>query len=365
MAGRHAKNDSAGKGRGKKLLVGGAAVALLACGCFWLFTGGGSNQGSKPVEVKVGSQITGIGLLDLHEVFEAHPKSGEYRRLKAEYKKYSEQVERLNKGRFSPGAALPGDRPFEDAARQKHMQETIRKAVILEKRLKEEEAAYREKILAENKTEISEIEADYENEIFNLKLKLENADVLHLSEEGVRVLTERMEALKRERKDRVGIFLRKYNAQIAAHLDEVRERERQELGLSAAESYEVLKAEELKRKGDAINRNIDAMQKQLQADVERMEKLPTAQKNLRAAQRELSKLEEIMERDISSLAAKFAVIHKLQIVLVKSPNTSGIISRIHRADMEKLPAGCDIMTDTVLINGFDVTGEVVEELKKH
>ena len=34
MAGRHAKNDSAGKGRGKKLLVGGAAVALLACGCF-------------------------------------------------------------------------------------------------------------------------------------------------------------------------------------------------------------------------------------------------------------------------------------------------------------------------------------------
>ena len=117
MAGRHAKNDSAGKGRGKKLLVGGAAVALLACGCFWLFTGGGSNQGSRPVEVKVGSQITGIGLLDLHEVFEAHPKSGEYRRLKAEYKKYSEQVERLNKGRFSPGAALPGDRPFEDAAR--------------------------------------------------------------------------------------------------------------------------------------------------------------------------------------------------------------------------------------------------------
>ncbi|MDO4203835.1 MAG: hypothetical protein Q4D07_05040 [Selenomonadaceae bacterium] len=364
MAGKHAKNNGTAKSS-RNLLVGGTVVALLACGCLWLFTGVGKNQENKSPEVKVGSEITGIGLLALDEAFDAHPKSGEYRRLKADYRKYSEQVARLTKSRFSPGAALPGEKPFEDAARQKHMQETIRKAIILEKRLKEEEAAYREKIMAENKAEISEIEADYENEIFNLKLKIENADVLHISEEGVRVLTERMNALKRERRDRVGIILRKYNAEIVAHLNEVRERERQELGLSAAESYEALKANEMKRRGEAINRNIDALQKQLEADIERMEKLPEAQKNLRTAERELNKLEEVMERDISSLAAKYAVIHKLQIVLVKSPRTAGIIDRISRQDMKKLPAGCDIITDTVLANGFDITKEVVEELRKH
>ena len=364
MAGKHAKNEPAGRRR-SSLIVGGAVVALLACGCMWLFTGGGKNQETKNPEVKVGSELTGIGLLDLHEVFDAHPKSGEYRRLKADYKKYHDLIERLNKGRFSPGAALPGDKAFDDAARQKNMQETIRKAVILEKKLKAAEAEYRAQNEAAAKAKIAEIEADYENDIFNLKLKLENADVLHIKPEDAAVMADKMAALKRERNAQVGAALRAYEAQVTAHLNEVRERERKELGLSAAESYELLKSNELKRKGEALNRNLDALQKQLEADLERMEKLPAAQKNLRATERELSKLEAVMERDISSLAAKFAVIHKLQIVLVKSPNPQGIVDRISREDMKKIPAGCDIITDTVLINGFDVTKEVVEELKKH
>lgn len=71
-----------------------------------------------------------------------------------------------------------------------------------------------------------------------------------------------------------------------------------------------------------------------------------------------------MERDISSLAAKYAVIHKLQVVLVKSPKTAGVIDRISSQAGKKFPAGCDIIADTVLLNGFDVTKEVAAELKK-
>ncbi len=364
MAGKHAKDDSDRKGKRSSLLAGGAVVALLTFGCGWLFTGLGKNQEIKNPQQKVGQEITGIGLLDLAEAFDAHSSSGEYRRLKAEYKKCARQIERLSRRDFSPGAALPGDRPFEDAARQKHMQETIRKAILLEKHLKEAEADYRAKTEADIKVQIDGIEGDYENEIFNLKLKLDNADVLRLNEADVRLIADKMAALKQERRQRSMILRRQYEEQVKAYLDEVRQKKRQELGLSARESYQLLKQEEAKRQGEAINRNIDALQKGLEADLERLEKLPEAQKNLRTVQRELSRLEAVMERDISSLAAKYAVIHKLQVVLVKSPKTAGVIDRISSQAGKKFPAGCDIIADTVLLNGFDVTKEVAAELKK-
>lgn len=364
MAGKHAKDDAAHKDKRSSLLAGGAVVALLTFGCVWLFTGPGKNQKIENPQQKVGRENTGMGLLDLAEVFDAHPKSGEYRRLKAEYKKCARQVERLSRRDFSPGAALPGDRPFEDAARQKHMQETIRKAILLEKRLKEAEADYRAKTEADVKVQIDGIEGDYENAIFNLKLKLDNADVLRLNEADVRLIADKMAALKRERRQRSMLLRRQYEEQVKAYLNEVRQRERQELGLSAMESYQLLKQEEAKRQGEAINRNIDALQKGLEADLERLEKLPEAQKNLRGIQRELSRLEAVMEHDISSLAAKYAVIHKLQVVLVKSPKIVGVSDRISGQDRKKFPAGYDIITDTVLLNGFDVTKEVAAELKK-
>lgn len=364
MAGMHAKDGAACKGKGSRLLAGGAVAALLAFGCAWLFTGLGKNQAIENPQQKVGREITGIGLLDLAAAFDAHSRSGEYRRLKDEYKDCARKVERLKNRGFSPGAALPGDLPFEDAARQKHMQETIRKAIVLEKRLKEAEAAYRAKTEADVKVKIDGIIGDYENAIFNLKLKLDNADVLRLSEADVRLMADKLAALKQERKQRSILLRRQYEEQVKAHLNEIRQRERQELGLSAMESYQLLKQAEAKRQGEAINRNIDAMQKSLEADLERLEKLPEAQKNLRTIQRELSRLEAVMEHDISSLAAKYAVIHKLQIVLVKSPKTAEMIDRISGQYGKKIPAGCDIITDTVLLNGFDVTKEVVAELKK-
>lgn len=364
MAGKHAKDDSVRRGKRSSLLAGGAVVALLTFGCAWLFTGPGKEQEIKNPQQKVGREITGIGLLDLAEAFDAHVKSGEYRRLKAEYKDCARQIERLKKRGFSPGAALPWDRPFEDAARQKHMQETIRKAIILEKHLKEAEADYRAKTEADIKVRIDGIEGDYENAIFNLKLKLDNADVLHLNEADVRLIADTMAALKQERRQRSMLLRRQYEEQVQAYLNEIRQKKRQELGLSARESYERLRQEEAKRQGEAINRNIDAMQKGLEADLERLEKLPEAQKNLRTIQRELSRLEAVMERDISSLAAKYAVIHKLQVVLVKSPKTAGVIDRISGRYGKKIPAECDIITDTVLLNGFDVTKEIAAELKK-
>lgn len=368
MAGKHMKQAKHEAAHGKKrsdLLVGGAVVALLAFGCAGLFTGLGKTQEPpKDPQQKVGQEITGIGILDLAEVFEAHPRNGEYRRLKAEYENYAQQVERLSKREFSPGAALPGDQAFEDAARQKHMQETIRKAIVLEKRLKEAEADYRTKTEADLKARVDEIEGDYQNAIFNLQLKLDNASALRLNEAGIRAISNKMAALKLERRQRSVAIRRQYEDQVQAYVNEVREKERKELGLSARDNYQLLKQEEARRESEAINRNIDALQKGLEADLERLEKLPAARKNLRVAQRELSQLEAVMEHDISSLAAKYAVIHKLEIVLVKSPKPAGIIDRISGQDGKKFPAGCDIITDTMLLNGFDVTKEVAAELKK-
>ena len=346
---------SAESGR-KPLFVG--LLSLLVLGGIvlgWLFVHPGDKV-SPPVTDPSAQSTEESGVVRLGEVVRKHPEYGTLLRLRGEHAQLSDALARGERQLLKMTAPDAIKKPFDDAVDQKKKQVLIKEYGEFMEKLAEAEKAKREETRALYDAARGEINAAYFNEIFNTQLKIDNADVMRLSDETVADLKRHLENLQRERGRHLYDLHLKYEAEIRAFKEALAAEHGVSLAALEQETDERLRAEEMRKRSEAQARNLEALQKNMLDSVELRMRLTEIRTALRAKEQEITALEDGLTLELAGKAAKLAVLHHLSIVYA-SPVTAGLPIAGVGTDPA---AGLRV----VGVTAVDLTEELIKEIEK-
>ncbi|MBO6210537.1 MAG: hypothetical protein J6N99_07585 [Schwartzia sp.] len=346
---------SAESGR-KPLFVG--LLSLLVLGGIvlgWLFVHPGDKV-SPPATAPSAQSAEESGVVRLGEVVRKHPEYGTLLRLRGEHAQLSDALARGERQLLKMTAPDAIKKPFDDAVDQKKKQVLIKEYGEFMEKLAEAEKAKREETRALYDAARGEINAAYFNEIFNTQLKIDNADVMRLSEETVADLKRHLENLQRERGRHLYDLHLKYEAEIRAFKEALAAEHGVSLAALEQETDERLRAEEMRKRSEAQARNLEALQKNMLDSVELRMRLTEIRTALRAKEQEITALEDGLTLELAGKAAKLAVLHHLSIVYA-SPVTAGLPIAGVGTDPA---AGLRV----VGVTAVDLTEELIKEIEK-
>ena len=349
------EKKSAGGAR-KPIFVGLLSLAVLggiAGGWLWLHPG----DKVSPPPTKISDQSTeDAGVVRLGEVVRKHPEYGTLLRLRGEHAQLSETLARGERKLLAMTAPDAIKKPFDDAVEQKKKQVLIKEYGEFMEKLAEAEKEKREETRAIFEAARNEINAAYFNEIFNTQLKLDNADVMRLSDETVADLKRHLDKLQRERGRHLYELHQKYEAEIRAFKEAMAAEHGVSLAALEQDTDERLRAEEMRKRSEAQARNLDALQKNMLDSVELRMQLTEIRTALRAKEQELTALEDGLTLELAGKAAKLAVLHHLSIVYA-SPVT---------ASLPMAGIGTDPFAGLRVVGGtaIDLTEELAQEIAK-
>ena len=335
----------------KSVLAGAAVLLVLACGlAFYLWSGGRqavAPAGEKPV----------IGVLDLQQVAKAHPDYDKLVSLQQEVGSLEASLS-LAQMKAELPAAKPDEALFQEAAEQKHRLEAIKRHSQLVEELNALAEQKRQELKPELEAERSQVSQPYLNEVLNLRLKIDSADVLGITQEQVQEMLNRIDALQKER----SVALDKLNDEQEARFRALMEQEAAgplaELKQLEAHERNMAQQQEFEKGMAAQERNAAEMQQALSPV---QEKISNARKQtlLEAKKIQLQQLQEKIYSDVAGLAAKLAIMHGLTLIL-SSPADS-----LRGIEYEQMQFGAwqpDLLP-VLNMDAMDLTDEMLREMK--
>ena len=307
----------------KKFYVGAlTATALIGVGSFAIydFLDVKESQKNLPVEKKIVVEekkfLPSIGFIDLEIVKDSLPQGGELSNLIA--KETRLQLE-LNNA-MQPVLMTPPkveDKPFDDSVWQKNAQAVVSEAAEIEKRKRQAAEDYRKQTEADYIKRRDEANDQFLNEILNIKLKLQNADVMRLSEEEIKNFNHRLDEIQAERNQIQKKLIEEWTKEIADYAEESIKDDVENLRKQAKESVEKVKLQAQQAKVDAIKRNNEMMEQAMKESAKRQELRQQILSDLQEVTAQRQQLESDLIDSLSDVASKLAVINKLNLLLVK------------------------------------------------
>ncbi len=340
---------------GRKPLIAGLAALLLlgAAIAGWLRFHPGDAVSPPPQQAA--ENLEESGFVKLEEAAKAHSGYEKLLGLRNDCARLSETLSLQQRKLLLLTSPNILRKPFEDAVDQKKKQTLIKEHGEFMEKLAEAEKAKREETRPLYEKARDEINAAYFNEIFNTQLKLDNADVMRLSEETVADLKRHLENLQRERGRHQFDLYQKYEAGIRAYTEQLAAEHGISLAELERETDARLRAEEMRIRSEAQIRNLDAVQRNMLDAVELRMKVGETKTAIRAKEAEIEALESAMTLELASQAAKLAVRHHLSIVYA-----APMAAPLPGAD-----AAEDVSRSLRVVGGtaLDLTEELVRELK--
>lgn len=325
-------------------------LALISAAGLHVFTGG-QDSGSPAAEAPV------MGVLDLQQAAGAHPDYAGLVELQQEIGRLEAE---LSVGELR--AVLPETKPdeslFMEAAEQKQRLEAVERHAKLVEELNALAEQKRQELGPQLEAERSEVSRPYLNEIMNLRIKLDSADVLGLTQEQAQQMLARIDELQGERR----AALDKLAGEQEARFRELMEKESAgplaELRKLEAESRKQAQQQEIENSLAVQERNTREMQQALSPV---QEKISSARKKtlLEAKKIQYQQLRDKIYNDIAGRAAKLAIMHGLTLIL-SSPADS-----LRGIDYENMQQGVwqpDLLP-VLNVNTLDLTEEMLQEMK--
>jgi hypothetical protein len=341
--------------RKKQIMIGGVtALCIIFLGA-WLFKTYGVRT---PVTTSQQQMTTGV--VDLQKALKQHALYGELSQLRQQQAVLTADLaisrQMVAAVRTAPAA---DSQLFDTAVKQKNKLVMIEKNTQLMEQIKAAEKKLRAEREAGHLAEKTAIDAQYLNEILNIRIKLDNADSMKLSQESITELEKRLSELRYARWSEVNKLNQQFEEQIQQELQKIWQKNAGEMQNTDARSTEQLQAEETAKQTSAQARNAAAMQQSIAKDgagktiAEKSAVL--AAKNL-----EVQALEDRMINDIAGKASKLAVVHHLTLIFA---NPSVNIDALDTGMIHIGPRP-DHYVSVIGVNVLDVTDELIEELKE-
>ncbi len=309
--------------------VAAGILALLGVGLYLYET---PEKPAEPVEKKIEQPVEarGVGIIDIEKIQAAHTQGelldelrGRELRLRLELDEAMRVVE-LPK----PEPPETNEEVFDEAAWQKNAQLVISQLAELESRKKAAAEDYRKKSEPKYIAERDKIVDEFLNENLNIKLKLQNADNLHLPPEKVNELLKRLDEVEFERNKAQLALLEKWKAEIEQYANDSVAADEKKLKAEYERLRAQVEAQSQKKKSDVTERNKQLMEDSLREMENRQNRRRELLSELNDVGRERSELEKKILDSITDKASMLAAVHRLEIIFVKrSPEPAKKLKR--------------------------------------
>ena len=268
-----------------------------------------------PAKTKTVEPVRGVGFIDLKRLSELHFDSDKLSQLEER-----EQFLRLElKNAMRPlviEEPVVESKPFDDSVWQKNAQTIISEAAEIERRKKQAAEDYRKSTEAEYIQKRDDINNQFLNEILNIRLKLQNAKTMRLSDEEIRAMEARLEELQSERGEIQQKLEEQWIEEIAAHAEESIKDDVEKLRAQARESMDRVKARAAAEQAAAQARN-NAIMEQARAQTARRELQQNLSTELQEVIDQRQELEAELLKAIEDEVARLAVLNRLEVILLR------------------------------------------------
>ena len=317
----------------------------------------------KRDKVQEVEQAHGAGVIDIEQIELRHPDFETLNELRGRQIRLQLELTAVMKPVTMPTPPKIDEKPFDDSAREKIMQDFMsqlaelkaKKLELIEKYRMESEPEY-----IRNRNAVRDI---YINEAVNITLKLENAENLRLTKEQFDELQAELDRVVKQRNIKQAEMREKWvneiNSKVEAEISGEQERIRKEYetAYKAAEEESARKINEVRERNQALADN--ALKEIEYRQTRRQEILDEL--NYTAA--DLEELEDKIFNSITDEAGKLAAVNKLKMVVVRR-DKKFTPKRISFAEPIKFnfkkPAGAAVYfgSDTV-----DLTADLIKSMK--
>lgn len=322
----------------------------------------------KNSERTVTRKAGGVGIIDIEKIQAAHPEGARLEELKAR-----ELRLRLELNEAMKISALPKIPPpetnaeaFDETVWQKNAQVVVSQFAELEAKKKSAREEYRKKTEPRYIEERNKIREQYLNENFNIQLKLQNKDNLHLTDEQIDELRERLEEVELERNRVQKELLDKWTAEIEQYVKDLTAAEEARLHAESERLRAEVEEQARKKESDVTERNRQLMEESLREVETRQNRRRELFTELNEVGRERAQLEKEIFDSIVDKATMLAAVNRLEMIFVKrKPDVDDkILSR--RIDWNfdlKKPEGVGAAIFPGK-NARDLTDELIKEMNR-
>ncbi|MBR3624723.1 MAG: hypothetical protein IKN43_15405 [Selenomonadaceae bacterium] len=296
-----------------------------------------------------------IGVVRIKDAIKSHKDFGEIGKLRERYEEVLTDIAELSAPRM---IKLPETEKvaFDDSVKQKQAQELIDKVAKLEEKRRSEVEKYVKATEAEYESKRGEIDARYLHAIADLRMKLDNADILGLSPEKINELAYQLRQLQKERGETQDALKMEREREIYAYGEKVIANLSGEMS-SIDKEAERLKADAALKESETAARNMALMEEALGGD--RIALLREKEDELSKIKEELAALEDRIFSDIAGMAAKHAIAKNLELVVADVS-----VNLKEKIPLENFNNDDKPSEKVITLNAIDITDEVIADLTK-
>ena len=297
-----------------------AVVAVLIGGGLLLYKPPEPEKVESPQnveKVKKENPVHGFGYVDFEQVLQKHPKGDELKELLGKEIRLKLELSELMRPVSPPKLPEIDTTPFEESVREKNMQNLISQRAELrarQKRIAEEYAKESEPAYIERRNANRDF---YMNEAFNITLKLQNRETLHLTPEQIQEYEKRLDEITVERNQKQLELLEEWKAEIENYAKEQVAEDAARIEREAEEMKQKYSAEAMQKLRETQERNRALMEAAIQEVAFRNTRRQEILDEFLQTTKDRAKLEDEIIDSITNEAGKLGALYKLQMVFVK------------------------------------------------
>lgn len=295
----------------RKVLIASILVLAVVIFAGYLLKATGGDSKSPKGSTTVAAQ-SDIGIIDMNKALKAHPKYQELVRLKKELNTLAAQNEETQNLTTDNQVPTVNQGALDDAMQQKQNEAWIAKKAEINERLKRKNKELTDQFEKEFEAEEAKINTYYQPMIFDLKLKLQTANI---TEEARKELNEKLVNLDNERIQKIGQKQQELKNKQNAIMEEENKKGEIELAAERKQIEEATKAEKNVQQEKINARNNQEMINQNETVKLDVNQIAKGKEASIYKEQEVAVLEESMKNDIASKVAKIAIENNLVTVL--------------------------------------------------
>lgn len=294
-----------------------------------------------------------IGIIRIKDAVKAHKDYGEVEELKKRYDALLTEIMALSE---PVDIKIPeaDEELFQDSAQQKLSQTIVDKVAVLEEKRRVAVEKYVKDTAPAYEKKRAEIDERYLTAIADLRMKLDNSDILRLSDAKIKELSDQLYALQRERGETQEALKAEREKEIYNYGEKVIASMSKEIADVETEAEKLRSAASLKE-SETMERNMRLLEDSLGGD--RILQIREKEDALAKLRDEIYAKEDMILADIASLAAKHAIQKNLEIVV--SDMGVNIKSMLpEELQSEKV----ERYSRVIAPNALDITDDIIQDL---
>jgi len=295
---------------GRKVFVASILVLAVVLFAGYLLKAPGSDSMS-PKGPTVAAQ-TDIGIIDMQKALKAHPKYQDLVRLKKELNTMDAVNGQQQNLQIDNQIPMLNQEALDNAMQQKENQALIDKKAEISEGLKRKNKELADQFGKEFEAEAAEINSYYQPIIFDLKLKIETANI---TEDARKQLSEKRMNLENERNEKIGQKQQEYMHKLDTVMGEERRKGEIKLAEQSKQIEEATNTEKGVKQEEINTRNQQTMSNQNELVKLNVNQAVKGKEAMIYKEQEIAVLEESMHNDIAGKVAKIAIEKNLATVL--------------------------------------------------